>query len=985
MSPLEHFPPARHEALRRIADIRPADYARTRNALDGAVTRLSPYLTHGLVDMREVLQGVASAHRLHAQHKLVFELGWRAYFRHVWQHRGKGILRSIHPGPLPDPAYATELPADIRQGRTGVPVIDQAVRELYATGWLHNHARMWLASYVVHVRKVHWRAGADWLYGHLLDGDLASNHLSWQWVAGTGSHKPYLFNAENVAKFAPAPWHSPGTVIDTTYEALDQIARDPNAHRTPSTGLLSTESAEEPALLPTPPDDLAWTPPRCAGRGRPRRLACAPLGAGRTAGRPATRDRGDWHRRGGFPPGLALDCAPLALCAAAHDRALFVALAGPRPVLGPGAPRRQARAHGGRPARVPLAFEMGRVPGTRQAVSRGAPAPRFVHAMVEGGEPGRDLRRRPAGELRGWGKVASLKAACQGKSWRSRQASDFRSSSFQAGWPKDQAGARRMYLARPLPAMNSIPPLFAAAWHQAGWLLAIGPSSACLLLWLRLREANFRLSDAQRIIASSNDAIVTKALDGRITSWNGGAERIFGYQAREMIGQPITRLFPPDAVDEEARLIAEVSQGRDVPTFEAVRLRRDGRPVHLSISLSPLRDEKGLVIGATKIAQDISDRHALQQTRLAQEQAERTAAIRGEFLANMSHELRTPLNGVLGFTQLLQSTPLTEGQREQLGMVEQSARHLLKLLDDILQTTRLERGALHIEPEPFDLHETLRALAVSHEQLCDAQGLSMTLSLDPDLPRWVRGDAFRLRQALGHLLGNAVKFTPHGGIRLSARPGDGGVWIEVDDTGIGMSEAFLPHLFEPFSQADSSATRHYGGSGLGTNISKQLVDMMQGRIEVQSALGQGTTVRVWLPLPEVEAGALRRRMLVADTQADYLDLLRLLLGLNDQDIVHVTDGSQALSLASDGQWSLVLASDSLPGLRGAELATRVRQTDRERATAPTPLVALTRSGKDARAWREAGANAVIEGPVKLQALLPALADLGWTLGQARVA
>jgi deoxyribodipyrimidine photo-lyase len=261
MSPLEHFPPARHEALRRIAAIRPADYARTRNALDGAVTRLSPYLTHGLVDMREVLQGVASAHRLHAQHKLVFELGWRAYFRHVWQHRGEGILHSIHPGPLPDPAYASELPADIRQGRTGVPVIDQAVRELYATGWLHNHARMWLASYVVHVRKVHWRAGADWLYGHLLDGDLASNHLSWQWVAGTGSHKPYLFNAENVAKFAPAPWHSPGTVIDTTYEALDQIARDPSAHRPPSTGLLSTESAEEPALLPTPPDDLAWTPP----------------------------------------------------------------------------------------------------------------------------------------------------------------------------------------------------------------------------------------------------------------------------------------------------------------------------------------------------------------------------------------------------------------------------------------------------------------------------------------------------------------------------------------------------------------------------------------------------------------------------------------------------------------------------------------------------------------------------------------------------
>ena len=261
MSPLDHYPPARQEALSRIAAIRPADYARTRNALDGAVTRLSPYLTHGLVDLREVLQGVASRHRLHAQHKLVFELGWRAYFRHVWQHRGQGILLSIHPGPVPEQNYATELPADIREGRTGVPVIDMAVRTLYATGWLHNHARMWLASYVVHVRKVHWRAGADWLYGHLLDGDLASNHLSWQWVAGTGSHKPYLFNAENVAKFAPAPWHSPGTVIDTTYEALDQIARDPIARHAKPASVASAEAVEEPALLPTPPDERAWTPP----------------------------------------------------------------------------------------------------------------------------------------------------------------------------------------------------------------------------------------------------------------------------------------------------------------------------------------------------------------------------------------------------------------------------------------------------------------------------------------------------------------------------------------------------------------------------------------------------------------------------------------------------------------------------------------------------------------------------------------------------
>ena len=249
----EAFAPTLAAAQARIAAVRPAAYARTRNAIDGAVSGLSPYITHGLVSLAEVLAGVSARHALPMQHKFVYELGWRAYFRHVWQHRGEGILRSLHDGPLPDAAYATELPADIRAGCTGVPAIDQAVRTLHATGMLHNHARMWLASYVVHVRKVHWRCGADWLYGHLLDGDLASNHLSWQWVAGTGSHKPYLFNADNVARYAPASWHSPGSVIDASYEALDRLARQPAQD---SPGTVCSPSAWEPPLRGEPPDDL---------------------------------------------------------------------------------------------------------------------------------------------------------------------------------------------------------------------------------------------------------------------------------------------------------------------------------------------------------------------------------------------------------------------------------------------------------------------------------------------------------------------------------------------------------------------------------------------------------------------------------------------------------------------------------------------------------------------------------------------------------
>ena len=251
------FPPTRTAALARLAAVRPAAYASSRNRLDGAVTGLSPYLTHGLLSLPEVAASVAARQALPVDHKLVQELAWREFFHHVWQHHGDAILESLHEGPRPDADYSPVLPDDIRQARTGVPVIDAAVRTLYATGWLHNHARMWLASYVVHVRGVHWRAGADWLVAHLLDGDLASNHLSWQWIAGTGSHKPYLFNAENVARYTAglAGWASPGSVVDTDYATLERWARGTLA--LPAAPGRVAPGVAEPALWQRLPPDLA--------------------------------------------------------------------------------------------------------------------------------------------------------------------------------------------------------------------------------------------------------------------------------------------------------------------------------------------------------------------------------------------------------------------------------------------------------------------------------------------------------------------------------------------------------------------------------------------------------------------------------------------------------------------------------------------------------------------------------------------------------
>lgn len=255
-------------ARARIAAVQPGAYARTRNALGGAVTGLSPYLTHGLVTLPEVLGGVLAREPLELQHSFVRELGWRAYFRHVWAQRGAGILDSLHEGPLPDAAYGRELPADVREARTGVPAIDAAVRELYTTGLLHNHARLWLASYLVHLRQVHWRCGADWLIGHLLDGDLASNHLSWQWVAGTGSSKPYLFNADNVARHAPAAWHSAGSEIDLSYEALERRAHTPERRVRPAAPARHLPSPEPPCFEAPPAELGAVAPNAAAVQGR---------------------------------------------------------------------------------------------------------------------------------------------------------------------------------------------------------------------------------------------------------------------------------------------------------------------------------------------------------------------------------------------------------------------------------------------------------------------------------------------------------------------------------------------------------------------------------------------------------------------------------------------------------------------------------------------------------------------------------------------
>ncbi len=259
----DKFPASLVDARSRLSPAVRLAHGADSKRLDGASTALSPYLTHGLLSVPEVAASAAGPAR-QAGAGLLRQLGRREHFQHIWRHLGDAILRPLQPGARPPADYGRALPDDIRQARCGVPAIDSAVRQLYAQGWLHHQARLWLASYVVHVRGVHWRSGADWLLGHLLDGDLASNHLSWQCVAGTGGTRPWLFNAELVAAVAAGQpgWASRGSLIDTGYDTLAQWAFGPGPWPAPTPGPAPVAGGRaaaglaEPPLRRSPPADL---------------------------------------------------------------------------------------------------------------------------------------------------------------------------------------------------------------------------------------------------------------------------------------------------------------------------------------------------------------------------------------------------------------------------------------------------------------------------------------------------------------------------------------------------------------------------------------------------------------------------------------------------------------------------------------------------------------------------------------------------------
>src|SRR5271166_4375587 len=351
------------------------------------------------------------------------------------------------------------------------------------------------------------------------------------------------------------------------------------------------------------------------------------------------------------------------------------------------------------------------------------------------------------------------------------------------------------------------------------------------------------------IVASSDDAIIGKDLNSIITSWNFGAERIFGYSAEEMIGTSIMRLIPLDRQEEELEILSHIRRGERLDHFETMRLAKDGRQLNVSITVSPIKDSTGHVIGASKVARDITERKkteeamkkAMEEAKVAHSQAERANRMKDEFLATLSHELRTPLNAVLGWANILRLGKLQgEELKQGLDTIERNARIQAQIIEDLLDMSRIISGKIRLDVQRVDLPAVLNESIETLRAMAEAKGVRLQVVVDP-FAGPISGDPSRLQQVFWNLLNNAIKFTPKGGkVRVVLERVNSHVEVSVIDTGEGIAPDFLPYIFDRFQQGDASTTRRHGGLGLGLAIVKELVGLHGGDVSVKSGgIGQG--------------------------------------------------------------------------------------------------------------------------------------------------
>ena len=499
---------------------------------------------------------------------------------------------------------------------------------------------------------------------------------------------------------------------------------------------------------------------------------------------------------------------------------------------------------------------------------------------------------------------------------------------------------------------------------------ADGSISGVLLVARDLAEARRGAVEKARLAAivdSSDDAIISKTLSGVITSWNRGAEGIFGYSAAEVMGQSIRIIIPPERQGEEDHVLGRISRGESVDHFDTVRVRKDGSRVFISLTVSPVRDDTGRIVGASKIARDVTARIQMEQQQAAlYEEARQANRAKDEFLAMLGHELRNPLGAITSAVHLLgRGAPdRLEPTSIARDVIDRQARHLARLVDDLLDVGRVITGKILLNRQPLDLAEAVtRSL----------RGLRATGRLDQHdvavetAPVWIDADTVRVEQIVDNLVGNALKYTPPGGrIRVGVRQERGDAVLDIQDTGVGIPADLLPRIFDLFAQGDQRLDRARGGLGIGLTLVKRLVELHGASVQ---AVSEGTekgsrftvsfrAIAPALGRSRAEVGAApspapgSRRVLLVEDNADARQMMRFLLEQAGHVVYEEIDGPRGIEAAVRLTPDVAIVDIGLPGLDGYAVARQVRQ----RLGRDIRLVALTGYGRSGDRDRALGAG-----------------------------
>jgi PAS domain S-box-containing protein len=469
--------------------------------------------------------------------------------------------------------------------------------------------------------------------------------------------------------------------------------------------------------------------------------------------------------------------------------------------------------------------------------------------------------------------------------------------------------------------------------------------------WKRAEEAQGRLV---AIVESADDAIIGKNLDGIITDWNNGAERLFGYTADETVGRSVSMLIPPDRANEEPDILRRIRRGESVRHYATVRRHKNGTLLHISLSVSPIRGAQGRIIGASKIARDIGDQKKLEE---ALRESDRR---KDEFLAMLSHELRNPLATIRNSVQLLRMDPGDAMQSKVLAPLERQISTLSRLVDDLMDVSRVTMGTVRLQRSEVVLNRVLSDAADTVRREMVDRRHAFTLSV-PEQALVVHADVIRLEQVVVNLLNNAAKYTPDGGtVELAAERDGEDVVLRVRDSGIGIQPGLLPHVFSLFTQGATTLDRSKGGLGIGLALVKYLVEMHGGSVAARSD-GPGTGSEFIVRLPAVASESLSRksrqhetgggdgtldhalRVLVVDDNRDSADLQAMLLQHNGHEVKTAYDGTEALKVAARFRPDAILLDIGLPEIDGYEVAYRVRQ---QAALCDVVLIAMTGYGQE---------------------------------------